>query len=92
MAGIIGIWATGESNAQMDEADLTGVRAEFEEAQLAKARAAKSVVTLVFTECRYCEEPLSEGRQLGGFCSPECRDDFEQAQAALLRTGTVRRA
>jgi hypothetical protein len=76
----------------MDEADLAAQRAEFEEAQLAKALAAKSVVTLVFAECRFCEEPLSEARQRGGFCSPECRDDFEHAQAALERTGTPRRS
>jgi len=76
----------------MDEADLTAQRAEFEEAQLARARAAESVATLTFAECRYCEEPLSEARQRGGFCSPECRDDFEHAQAALQRTGTPRRS
>jgi hypothetical protein len=71
----------------MDEVDLTGQRAEFEETQLAKARAALSVATLVYNECRHCEEALTEARQRGGFCSAECRDDFQRAQSAARRVG-----
>jgi hypothetical protein len=71
----------------MDEADLAGQRAEFEEVLRARARASGRIPTLMFTECRYCEEPLVTARQAGGFCSAECRDDFEHAQAAALRTG-----
>lgn len=71
----------------MDDADLTDRRAEFEELQLAKVRAAQSIATLEYKECRHCEEALTEARQRGGFCSAECRDDFEWAQAATRRIG-----
>jgi hypothetical protein len=71
----------------MDDADLTDRRAEFEELQLAKVRAAQSIATLEYKECRQCEEALTEARQRGGFCSAECRDDFEWAQAATRRIG-----
>lgn len=71
----------------MDDADLTGQRAEFEETQLAKARAAQSVATLDYEECRYCADALTEARRHGGFCSAECRDDFERAQSAARRIG-----
>jgi len=71
----------------MDEADLAAQRAEFEESMRARARAEERIATPLFTECRYCEEPLVAARQAGGFCSAECRDDFEHAQAAALRTG-----
>ncbi len=59
----------------MDEADLTAQRAEFEEAQLAKARAAKSVATALFAECRYCEEPL--------WASLDISDTFDRCNDAI---------
>jgi hypothetical protein len=76
-----------EIRQSMDDADLTGQRTEFEEAQLAKARAARSVATIDYKECRHCEEALMEARQRGGFCSAECRDDFERTQSAARRIG-----
>jgi hypothetical protein len=71
----------------MDGADLTDQRAGFEETQLAKVRAAQSIATLEYKECRHCEEALAEARQRGGFCSAECRNDFERVQAATRRNG-----
>jgi hypothetical protein len=72
---------------RMDDADLTDRRAEFEETQLAKVRAAQCIAMLEYKECRHCEEALTEARQRGGFCSAECRDDLERAQAATRRIG-----
>lgn len=72
---------------RMDDADLTDRRAEFEATQVAKVRAAQNIATLEYKECRHCEEALTEARQRGGFCSAECRDDFEHAQSAAHRIG-----
>ena len=63
----------------MDDADLTDRRAEFEETQLAKVRAAQSIATLEYKECRHCEEALTEARQ---------RADLFGRMQGRLRTGS----
>jgi hypothetical protein len=72
----------------MDEADLTNERLEAENAALiarARLRAARS--GFLYTGCRHCDEPLEDARRTSGFCSAECRDDFEKFEAALSRMG-----
>lgn len=76
----------------MDDADLTTERTEREHAALlaaTRAQAARAIVT--FSACRQCEETLSEERRAAGFCSAECRDDFEKVAAAVQRSGRVKR-
>jgi hypothetical protein len=77
----------------MDEADLTAERMEHETAALIAAARAQSVAAAVsFLVCRQCEEVLPQERQACGFCSPECRDDFQKIEAANQRAGRVNRA
>lgn len=40
-------------------------------------------VKVVYTHCRFCQEPLH--RIGGGFCSVWCRDDYDKEQAAKRR-------
>jgi hypothetical protein len=77
----------------MDEADLTAERMEHETAALIAAARAQAVgAAMSFLVCRYCEEVLSKERQACGFCSPECRDDFQKVAAADQRAGRTSRA
>lgn len=76
----------------MDDADLTAERTERETAALiAAARVQVSGAAMMFPACRYCDEVLTGERQAAGFCSSDCRDDFEKARAADLRAGRIGR-
>jgi hypothetical protein len=78
----------------MDDVDLTSERSERESAALiAAARAQATGPIIYYSSCRQCDEVLPEARrEAGGFCSPECRDDFQKFEAALQRTGHARSA
>ena len=77
----------------MDEADLTAERMEHETAALIAAARAQAVgAAMSFLVCRYCEEVLPKERQACGFCSLECRDDFQKVAAADQRAGRTSRA
>lgn len=72
----------------MDEADLTANRMEHETAALIAAARAQAVgVTISYSVCRQCDEALLSERQACGFCSAECRDDFQKVVAADQRAG-----
>jgi hypothetical protein len=76
----------------MDEADRTEDRMEYETAALIAAARAQAVgATIRFAACQQCEEQLSEERTASGFCSPECRDDFQKVVAANQRAGRTTR-
>lgn len=75
----------------MDDADLTSERSERESAALiAAARAQATGPVIYYARCRQCDEALTEVRSASGFCSSDCRDDFEKFEAALRRTGQRR--
>ena len=77
----------------MDEADLTAERMEHETAALIAAARAQAVgAAMSFSVCRQCEEVLPKERSACGFCSPECRDDFQKVVAANQRAGRINRA
>jgi hypothetical protein len=82
------------SETHMDEADLTAQRMEHETAALIAAARAQAVVgtAISFSMCRQCEEILPKERGACGFCSPECRDDFQKVAAANQRAGRTNRA
>lgn len=76
----------------MDDADLTAEHTERETAALiAAARVQASGASMLFPACRYCDEVLTAERQAAGFCSADCRDDFEKARAAAFRAGRLGR-
>jgi hypothetical protein len=75
----------------MDEADQTASRMEYETAALiATARARAVASTASFAVCRQCDELLPTERMACGFCSPECRDDFQKVAAADQRAGRTK--
>jgi hypothetical protein len=77
----------------MDEADQTAVRMEHETAALIAAARAQAVgATVRFAVCQQCEEILPKERTACGFCSPECRDDFQKVAAANQRAGRTTRS
>lgn len=77
----------------MDDADLTSERSERESAaMIAAARAQAMGPVIQYSNCRQCDEALAEVRRTSGFCSAECRDDFQKSEAALQRNGRSRSA
>lgn len=87
------MWRFNHPETHMDDADLTAERMEHETAALIAAARAQAVGTVIsYSECRQCEEVLPKDRCAFGFCSPECRDDFQKVAAANLRAGRINRA
>lgn len=77
----------------MDDADLTSERSERESAALIAAARAQAMGPVIhYSRCRQCDEALSDARSTSGFCSSECRDDFQKSEAALQRNGQARSA
>ena len=76
----------------MDEVDVTAERMAHETAALiAAVRAQAAGAAISFSVCRQCEEVLPKERGACGFCSPECRDDFQKVAAANQRAGRIGR-
>jgi len=82
---------TSTVKAAMDDADLTSERSERESAALIAAARAQALGPVIdHSNCRQCDEALPEVRRTSGFCSAECRDDYQKFEAALHRNGRTR--
>jgi hypothetical protein len=72
----------------MDEVDMANERLEIERAALiARHRLHAARIPLLYARCRNCDETLDVARRAAGFCSAECRDDFQRLEAAQARRG-----